>query len=95
MKINGHGVLFDPKKNKVVARFVNGELETDDARIIELATMAGFIERKTDTDIAHEDDWNPTKDDLLEIADRHGIDVDRRWGVERLKAAVLKEDTDG
>jgi len=96
MIIKGHGVLFDPKKNKVVARFVNGELETDDARIIELATMAGFVERKTDTDIAQEDDdWNPTKDELLEIADRHGVDVDKRWGVERLKAAVLKEDTDG
>lgn len=90
MIINGHGSLWDPKKNKVVARFVGGELDTDDARIIELATMAGFVERKTDTDIAHdEDDWNPTKDELLEIAERHGIDVDKRWGVERLKAAVL------
>jgi hypothetical protein len=95
MKINGHGVIFDPKKNKVVARFVGGELETDDARIIELATMAGFVERKTDTDIAQEDDWNPTKDELLEIADRHGVDVDKRWGVERLKAAVLQEDGNG
>jgi len=98
MIIKGHGVLFDPKKNKVVARFVNGELETDDARIIELATMAGFVERVGETgeameavagDYVESDDWNPTKDELLEIAERHGIDVDKRWGVERLKAAVL------
>lgn len=96
MIIEGHGSLWDPKKNRVAARFVDGELETDDPRVIELAMMAGFAEAEDFNGYMiavpgdfREDDWEPTKDELLEIAERHGVNVDKRWGVERLKAAVL------
>lgn len=86
MTIYGHGVLWDPKRNKPAARFVGGELETNDSRVIELAKAAGFI---TVIEGVDGEEWEPTKDDLLEIADRHGVTVDKRWGVERLKQAVL------
>jgi hypothetical protein len=34
-----------------------------------------------------------TKDDLLAVAEQRGITVDKRWGIERLKAALHGDGT--
>ena len=81
MVIYGHGVLWEPEKGKPAARFVNGQIDTSDSRIIELAKMAGFVESIPDGEYS--------RDELIEIAERDGIEIDKRWGLDRLKSAVL------
>lgn len=46
MIIHGHGALWDPARNRIVARFSGGTLETEDGRVIELARGAGFLPRE-------------------------------------------------
>jgi ribosomal protein S7 len=86
MIINGYGVLYDPKRHKIAARFVDGQIDTNDPRIIELAEMAGFATEDT----SGGDTMGPeyTKDELIEIAEERGIDVDKRWGVKRIAEAI-------
>lgn len=84
MIIRGHGILWDPKRNKAAARFVGGELDTSDPRVIELAQVAGFVETEAVDETISVDD----KAVLLAIAEERGIEVDKRWGVARLRDAI-------
>jgi len=79
MIIRGHGVLWDPKRNKPAARFVNGEIDTNDSRVIELARLAGF-------DVP--ESAKSEKDELIEIAAGLGIKVDKRWSAKRLREEI-------
>jgi len=84
MIIRGHGVLWDPKKNKAVARFVDGELDTDDPRVIELARLAGFDVPED----APNEGGELTREELLELAEEAGIKVDGRWSDKRLREEI-------
>jgi ribosomal protein S7 len=86
MIINGHGLLYDPKRHKILARFVDGQIDTNEPRIIELAEMAGFAAEDTSGDDTMHPEY--TKDELIEIAEEQGIDVDKRWGVKRIAEAI-------
>lgn len=84
MIIRGHGVLWDPKRNKVAGRFVDGEIDTSDPRVIELAQAAGFVEMAIEAT-----DERPTdKQELIEVAEERGIQIDKRWGIERIARAI-------
>ncbi len=89
MIIHGRGVLWDPERHKPAARFVGGRLETDDPRIIELAEMAGFVFYEGEPVAEQAPERDLTREDLIEIAEENGIEIDKRWGFNRLKSAVL------
>lgn len=38
----GNGVVWDKRTNKRLCKFVNGELDTDDARVIEILTSLNY-----------------------------------------------------
>ncbi|MCJ7988950.1 hypothetical protein MUB15_06105 [Priestia sp. OVS21] len=42
MRFEGHGVVWDPKENKALCRFVDSVIETTDKRIIDGLKKAGY-----------------------------------------------------
>lgn len=46
MRFYGRGVVWDPEKNKVLCRFVNGQYETTSKRTIDILTKAGYRAEK-------------------------------------------------
>ena len=90
MIIRGYGVIWDPERNRPAARFVDGEIRTDDQEICKLARLAGFSVETVP------EEANPsskpvvaslaghTKAQLLAIAREAGIDAAESWTKTRL-----------
>lgn len=55
MKFKGKGIVWDADNNRVLCKFKNGELETDDKHVIKTLLNAGY-EYEGEIDVAIEDD---------------------------------------
>lgn len=84
MKYQGHGLIWDPQKKKIVARFTGGFLETDDKRVAELCEKAGFSR----VDAVMEEEEVSELDELREEAQSLGIDVNMRWREKTLREKI-------
>lgn len=97
-------MIWDPDRNKPVARFVNGRLDTTDPRVIELAAAAGFAQEASSAPAAapstHEAPAGHvadhltelSKSELLELAEERGADVRKSWTVDRIRDALRAQE---
>lgn len=75
MKFKGSGIVWDAERNCILCKFENGELVTEDVRVIEILQENNYAYEEL------EDEINMAKMkvvELKEILDRKGIEYDSK-----------------
>jgi len=90
---NRNARIWDPVKECILFRFIDGVFETDDKYIIEFYDkhFAGEGQIKADYKVEAKAE-EPDEKALIEaeIKERFGIDVDRRLSLKKLKAKLAQ-----
>lgn len=90
----GNGKVWDARRGGVLCRFVNGQADITDRSEIAYLIKQGYDHEPIDygdEDEEPEDDSRldaTSKEHLIEIAEEHGVEVDKRWGKTRLIQAI-------
>jgi len=87
MKFYGHGIVWNPVKNKALCKFINGELETTDSEVISNLLKLGYEHDGEVTEEKKSEEKNEkalTVAELKKIAKSKGIK-----GVDRMKRNEL------
>ena len=94
---NRNARIWDPDKECILFRFIDGVFETDDKYIIEFYDkhFAGKGQIKADYKVEAKEEpktEEPDEKQLIEaeIKERFGIDVDRRLSLKKLKAKLAQ-----
>lgn len=68
MKFYGNGVVWDKENNKRLCKFINGEFDAEDERVIAILKSLGY----------QYDDYELTKKQIMAILDSRNIEYNVR-----------------